>query len=206
MKKYLFLIPTFFLFTISAIAQDYTVEIEDELQNNRLLIFAVNKNLVDLDVAITVEGTGFRQRAGVPRKVRVPATSRVNLTSLVVERGKQAMYTYTLDVSDSLSRRVIKKEFELIKIDPKKPITLFLPDLCTVKCDTIINPLNRSPYNYKAIKVSEDENVKKQLSGALVGGSQRLDTLTSPIVMLGGKMYLQIESYDDMMSKLNEEE
>lgn len=206
MKKYLFLIPTFFLFTISAIAQDYTVEIEDELQNNRLLIFAVNKNLVDLDVAITVEGTGFRQRAGVPRKVRVPATSRVNLTSLVVERGKQAMYTYTLDVSDSLSRRVIKKEFELIKIDPKKPITLFLPDLCTVKCDTIINPLNRSPYNYKAIKVSEDENVKKQLSGALVGGSQRLDTLTSPIVMLGGKMFLQIESYDDMMSKLNEEE
>ncbi len=206
MKKFLLLLPALFVMSLSTIAQEYTVEIEDELQNNRLLIFAVNKNLVDLDVSITVEGTGFRQRGGEPRKVRVPATSKVNLTSLVVERGKQAMYTYKLDVSDSLSRRVIKKPFELIKIDPKKPITLFLPDLCSVKCDTIINPLKRSPYNYKAVKISEDENVKNQLSNALVGGAQRLDTLTSPIIMLGGKMYLQLESYEEMMSKLNEEE
>lgn len=201
-----FAFSIFVLLASGSFAQEVPIEIEDEVQNNRLLLFAVNKNLQDYDVTISVEGSGFKQRNGVPRKVRVPATSRVNLTSLVVERGKQALYTYTLDVSDSLSRRALKKEYELIKIDPKKPITIFLPNLCTANCDSLIGSLTKSVYNFRTVKISEDENIKTQLSGSLIGGADRLNEMDTPIVMLGGKMYLQIETYEDLMGRLEEEE
>ena len=87
--KYLFTL--LLLVTLSPLFSQntYTVDIDDEKKNNRLMLYAVNKNLVDLDVSIEVEGTGFRQRKGVPRKYRVPATSKVNILSLVIERGKQ---------------------------------------------------------------------------------------------------------------------
>ncbi|NND64200.1 MAG: hypothetical protein HKN48_13505 [Flavobacteriaceae bacterium] len=186
-------------------AQEYTVEIEEEQKANRLFLNAVNKNLVDLDVAIKVEGTGFRQRKGIPRKVRVPATSKVNLISLIVERGQQAMYTYTLDVTDSLSRRVIRKEFEKIKIDPKLPITIYIPENCT-NCDSIIAPLNETPYKYKAYKISEDENVKNQLERAFANSSRPLETIDTAIITLGGSMYLYLTTFEEMMAKLNEED
>ena len=170
------------LATSFAVAQDYSVEIEEQKKANRLFLYAVNKNLVDLDVAIKVEGTGFRQRKGVPRKVRVPATSKVNLISLIIERGKQPVYTYKLDVTDSLSRRVIKKEFEKIKIEPKVPITIYIPDNCT-NCDSIIKPLNETPYKYNAYKISEDENVKNQLERAFSNSSTPLETIDTAIIV-----------------------
>jgi ribosomal protein S9 len=207
MKKFQFLIFVLFAWiTLASYAQEVPIEIEEEKVNNRLLLFAVNKNLKDYDVSIEVEGTGFKQRNGAPRKVRVPATSRVNLISLVIERLHQPMYTYKLDVSDSLSRRAIRKEYELIKIDPKKPITLYLTDLCTSKCDSLIAALENSVYNYKSVKLSDDNNIKTQLASSLVGGSERLDNMDTPIVMLGGKMYVKIETYEELMARLAEED
>lgn len=207
MRKSQFLFFVLFaLITKVAYAQEVPIEIEEEKVNNRLLLYAVNKNLKDYDVSIEVEGTGFKKRAGIARKVRVPATSRVNLISLVIERLHQPMYTYTLDVSDSLSRRALRKEYELIKIDPKKPITLYITDLCTTKCDSLISSLSNSVYNYKTVKLSEDENIKTQLASSLVGGAERLAEMDTPIVMLGGKMYVKIETYEELMARLAEED
>jgi hypothetical protein len=186
-------------------AQEYSVDIEESRRSNRLFLYAVNKNLVDLDVAITVEGTGFRQRKGVPRKTRVPATSRVNLISLIVERDQEPVYTYTLDVTDSLSRRVIKKEYELIKIDPKKPITIYIPDNCK-NCDSIIDPLKKTPYFFMTYKISENEKVQKQLERTFANSARTLASIDTAIIALGGKMYLYIKTYDEMMAKLEEEE
>jgi hypothetical protein len=202
------LLLSFLLLTTSAslFSQEYTVEIEDKLENNKLLLYAVNKNLVDLDVSIEVEGSGFRARAGRQLLYRVPATSRVNIATLIVERGWQAIYTYKLHVSDSLSRRVRKVPFELIKIDPKKPITLFIPKNCTTKCDTLLNSLDESPYKYRKVMIEEDERVKQQLSGALVGGIERLESMDTPIVSIGGKMYVTLETFEELMARMEEED
>ncbi|GAB5399567.1 MAG: hypothetical protein Aureis2KO_11520 [Aureisphaera sp.] len=201
---YLSLALLFSLFTSVAFAQDYKVEIEEERKANRLFLYAVNKNLVDLDVAISVTGTGFRQRKGVPRKTRVPATSRVNLLSLIIERGKQPVYEYELDVTDSLSRRVIRKEFKLIKIDPKKAITIYLTEKCRT-CDTIISGLENSPYNYRTYDLVENDKVKEQLGKAFIGASVPLADMENPVVMLDGKMYIHIDSYDALMMRVEEE-
>ncbi len=205
MHKNLFLtLAALLAFTALSFAQERPLTIEEERKSNRLFLNVVNENLQDFDVAITVEGTGFRQRKGVPRKVRVPATSKVNLISLVIERGKQPVYTYTLDVTDSLSRRSIRKEYKKIKIDPKKNITLYITEKCET-CDTIINPLNRSPYRYKSYVVAENEGVRTQLEKSFIGASIPLAEMKNPVVMLDGKMYIHIESYDDLIMRLEEE-
>lgn len=203
---YLFLLGFILLNSTSVISQEYNIEIEDKLEANRLLIYAVNKNLIDLDVSIEVEGTGFRSRGGRQLVYRVPATSKVNISTLIVERGKQAMYTYQLTVSDSLSRRARIMPFELVKIEPKKPISLFTPEKCSTLCDSLISALDNSPYNYRLTKISDDENIKSQLEKSLVGGAERLAGMENPIVMLGGKMYVQIETYEDLMARMEEEE
>ena len=208
MNKYVYLVLAVLLSSISSLAQSkdlIPVEIEEKQENNRLILYAVNKNLVDLDVEIKVTGTQFRQRGGRQMKYRVPARSKAPVSTLIVDRGKQALYKYELTVNDSLSRRVIRPAFELIRVNPKKKITLFLPDSCTVKCDTLITGLNKSPYIFESIKIADDQNVKTQISKALVGGQERLDTLSTPIVMLGGKMYLKIKDYEELMVKMEEE-
>lgn len=203
-KKILLSLALLVAFTTTLFAQEYTVDIEDERKANRVMIYAVNKNLVDLDVKIKVSGTGFKQRKGIPRKIRVPATSRVQVLNLIQERRMQAIYTYELEVSDSLTRRSLRKPFELIKIDPKKPITVYIPEGCT-NCDTIINPLKKSPYKYREYILAEQPEVKKQLAKAFIGASTPLDEMTRIIVSLGGKMYMNIDDYDELMAKLNEE-
>ena len=194
----------FLVFPCGLFSQEVTVDIEDERLNNRVIIYAVNKNLFDVDVSIEVEGTGFRKREGRERIYRIPARSKAPIKTLVQERKQIALYTYTLKVSDSLSRRVVRPQFELIKVNPKKKITLFLTDSCKAKCDSLIKPLDESPFLYDAIKISDNDAVKTQISNALIGGQKRLDTMTSPIVMLGGKMYLKVEDYDTLMEKMDE--
>jgi len=203
-KNLLRSLPILLLFTSALFAQERPLTIEEEKKSNRLFLSVVNENLEDYDVSITVEGTGFKQRKGLPRKVRVPATSKVNIISLIVERGKQAMYTYKLDVTDSLSRRSIRKPFTKIKIDPKKAITMYITEKCTT-CDTIINPLKASPYKFRTIVLSENEEVKSQLEKAFVGASVPLSELTNPVVSLDGKMYIHIETFEDFMMRLEEE-
>lgn len=180
-------------------AQENRITIEDEQVRNRLLIYASNNTLTDLDVAITLKGTGFRQRSGVPRKVRVPGRSKVNLISVVIERGQEPKYTYTLDVNDSLTRRSLVKEFELIKIQPKKMITLYKPDNCT-NCEALTNGLEESPFLYKTIILSENETIKAQLSPYV----PHLETTDKMIVMLGGKLYPEIETAEALLEVVNE--
>lgn len=205
MLKYTTLAICFLLHLVVSQAQEEFVEISEERVNNRVYIYASNMSLTDLDVSIEVTGTGFRKRGGRTRVYRLPGRSKILIHTLVAERKQVPLYKYTLNVSDSLSRRVVRPEFELIKIQPKKKITLFLPDSCKAKCDSLIRPLDDSPFTYDSIKISDNEAVKTQIAGALIGGTQRLDTLTSPIVMVGGKMYIQVATYDELLEKLNEE-
>jgi len=184
--------------------QEKPIKIVEERQANRLMLFAVNENLQDFDVLITVEGRNFRQSKGRPRMVRVPATSKVHLKNLIVERGKVPQYTYELDVRDSLSRRALRKEFELIKVDPKKAITVYLPENCT-NCDSIIDPLNKSHFKYRSIKLGENPTVKEQLGKAFIGATTPLDSIRTFIVSLGGSIYIRMKTYDELLEELDKE-
>jgi len=94
MIKYVIFNLIFLIFTSSLLAQKRPIKIVDETINNRIDLYAINENLIDYDIIVTVKGTGFRERGGRQRKVRVPATSKVKVNSLIIERDKTPQYIY----------------------------------------------------------------------------------------------------------------
>lgn len=201
LKKLLFI----FIFTISCIplfSQERPIEIVEEAKANRLFLYALNKNEQDLDVSITVEGTNFRQSKSVPRAVRVPAASKVMLANLIVDRGKKAHYTYELNVSDSLSRRALRKEFESIKIEPRKRVIVYIPENCS-SCDSLVSGLDKSRYLYTSYRFSEKPDLKAQLAPAFANAIVKIDSVTTPIISLGGVLHIKIEDYDQLLEEMN---
>ncbi|PHR12660.1 MAG: hypothetical protein COA40_07110 [Aequorivita sp.] len=199
-KKLLFVM--LILSCSSLLSQERPIEIVEDIKGNRLFLYALNKNEKDLDIMITVEGTNFRQSKSVPRPVRVPAASKVLLTNLMVERGKKANYTYKLDVSDSLSRRALRRDFEAIKIDPKKKVIVYIPENC-ISCDSLVANLEKSPYLYTSYSFSEKPELKQQLAPAFANSTVKIDSVVSPIVSLGGVLHVKIEDYEQLLEELN---
>ena len=200
-KKLLF---TLFILTSCTplFSQERPIEIVEETKANRLFLYALNKNEQDLDVMITVEGTNFRQSKSKPRMIRVPAASKVLLTNLFVERGKRANYTYKLKVNDSLSRRALPREYEPIKIEPKKKVIVYIPENCAT-CDSLVSSLEKSPYLYTSYRFSEKPELKSQLAPAFTNSIVKIDSLTTPIISLGGVLHVKIEDYDQLLEELN---
>lgn len=194
-----------FLFLNQVNAQEIPIEIIDEKISNRIRIYAVNRNEKDYDVMITIKGSNFRQSKSRPRLIRVPATSKVHLKDLIVKRGEQAVYTYDLIVNDSLSRRAIKKEYELIKIKPKKLITIYITDNCT-NCNSFIDSLAQSRYLFSVLTLNEKPKAREALQKAFENKNIPLDSIHNAIVSLGGHLYINIENYQQLLEKLNTEE
>jgi len=197
MKKYFLIIVAIFFSAQHISAQIKEVKIEDERNRNRLMLYAVNENLQDLDVTITVEGTGFRQSTRKPRAIRVPATSKVNVMMLMVNKGETPNYTYDLIVSDSLNRRALRKPATPIKIDPKNPIIFYVSETCQT-CDSLVSSLDKSPYRFSITRFSENPEIKAQIKAAL----PELDTVSNAIVNLKGKLHTDIETLEELLEKL----
>ena len=203
MKHLNTLICLFLFFSTFVYSQQKPITIEKEFVDNRINLYAINNTLTDYDVAITIKGTGFRQRGRADRKTRVPGRSKVNLLSLIAERGEEPNFVYILDITDSLSRRVIRKDYELIKIKPPKPIVVYIPENC-LNCETITTELDESPYLYQTALISESENVHPYIKSALKGTDQTFETLDCAVLNIGGKIYPGINSYKDIEEKLEE--
>ena len=184
-------------------AQDRPIKVITEETPKRVEFYAVNENDQDFDVMVTISGTNFRQSKARPRFVRLPATSKVHLKTILPMRGKKPSYTYDLVVNDSLSNRALKKEFELIKIEPKKRIVIYIPENCG-SCDSLISPLNDGKYLFTSYLLSERPEIKEQL-GQSLGQSTVLDSLKTPIVNLGGRLHTKIETSDQLLEALQKE-
>ncbi len=202
MNKKLLLSLLVLAISTTLFSQERPIEIVEEAKANRLFLYGINTNEQDLDVTITVEGTNFRQSKSVPRPVRIPAASKVLLSNLIVERGKRANYTYTLVVNDSLSRRALRKDFEPVKIEPKKKVIVYIPENCT-NCDTLVSNLDKSRYLYTSYRFADSPDLKKQLAPAFSNATVKIDSLTTPIISLGGVLHVKIDDYDQLLEELN---
>ncbi|WP_276392121.1 hypothetical protein [Eudoraea chungangensis] len=175
-------------------SQKYKVEIVTEDISNRIAFYALNKNEKDLDVLLTISGTNFRQSRGRPRFIRVPATSKVHMKTIVLMRDKTPTYTYKLQINDSLSSRSLIKEYEEIKIDPPNNILVYITEGCQT-CDSLISALDSSKYNYKKMEVEGGTSLYEQLQMSF-GPEVPLDSIVTPIVNIGGKLFTRLETYD----------
>ncbi|GHC51437.1 hypothetical protein [Ulvibacter litoralis] len=200
MLKKLFLLLLTITCTTPLFAQDEPIKIIEEKVVNRLMLYAVNETDTDYDVTITVEGTDFRQSTAKPRAIRVPATSKVNVSRLMLIKGKDPKYTYKLKVTDSLSRRALRKKFDLIKVNPKKQITVYITENCK-GCDSIMKPLQDSKYKFTSYNLAEKPEIKNQLKMAIPA----IETMETPVFSLGGLLFPDIVNYDELIEELNKE-
>ena len=185
------------LLSLLSFAQEDPITIEVDKTKNRVNFYAINETLNDVDVVLTVTGVGFKQRGGAERPVRVPATSKVQVKSLIIERGKYPMYEYTLTTSDSLTRRALRPQFEKIKIDPPSPILLYSTANCQ-RCDTLTKSLDVSPYRFKTMNLVEKPDVAEVLKRALPS----IDTISAPVFSIGGALYTDILTYEELIERL----
>jgi len=200
-KKVLFL---GFLFTmVYGYTQVKKIKIITEDIPNRIAFYAINENERDLDVMFTLSGTNFRQSSARPRYIRVPATSKVHMKTIVLLRGKSPSYTFELKVNDSLSTRALVKESEQIKIKPPKQITVYIPDKCE-QCDSLVIPLSESKYLFNLIQLDEKPELQEQLQSSF-GKEMPIDSMKTPIVNLAGKLYTNLISYELLMEQINKE-
>ena len=200
-KKVLFLA---LLFTILyGYTQEKKIKIITEDIPNRISFYAINENEQDLDVMFTLSGTNFRQSSARPRYIRVPATSKVHMKTIVLLRGKSPSYTFELKVNDSLSTRALVKESEQIKIKPPKQITVYVPNKCE-QCDSLVIPLSESKYLFNLIKLDEKPELQEQLQVAF-GKETPIDSLNSPIVNLAGKLYTNLITYQLLIEQMYKE-
>lgn len=209
MFRLLFIFFCLCLYFPQLYAQANSVKVVEKESNNRITFFAVNETFQDYDVLFEVKGTNFRQSAAKPRLIRVPATSKVHLKTIILFRDKKPVYTKKLIVNDSLSKRALKKEFEILdipppKIKPKKQITIYTTNNCNT-CDSIVKKLTDENYLFRNVLLNENPEVKKQVGSFLAKSPEQMDTITSPIISLGGKLYSWIKSYAALQEELNRE-
>jgi len=178
-------------------AQNEPIQILEEKVANKLMLYALNETDIDYDVLITIEGTNFKQRKGKPRLTRVPATSKVLINNLTLIKGVDPSYTYKLVINDSLSRRALIREFELVKVKPRKQITVYIPENCP-DCDSIMKPLVNGKYQFISHDLSQNPEIKSQIQMAV----PTLDSITTPIFSLQGLIYLWIKNYDELLEEL----
>ncbi len=193
-----------FFIMLQITAQTSTIKLVVKDIPNRLAFFAINESTTDYDVLVTISGTNFRQSKAKPRLIRVPAASKVHIKTIMLIRGKKPSYTYSIVLNDSLSKRALKKPFEKIKIKPKKQITLYIPHNCT-SCDSILSPLENGKYKYTSYLLSENEKMTSQLQRSFGANSTPMDSLKTPIINLGGKLYTNIETYQKLLDELDKE-
>jgi len=187
----------------ASLAQLKPVTIEEKLDRNRLNLYAVNHNDQDLDVLIKVSGTGFRQPGGRDRFFRVPAASKVLIQTLVVERGATPRYTYDLTVNEKLSKRVVRKPAERIKIDPPMNVLVYQRAGCE-RCEALIGRLDSSYYNYRKVDLDDDSKVRAYVEYQLSKDDLVLDSITNPVISLGGVIRTDIADFEALLKSLKE--
>lgn len=185
-------------------AQKSPISVVTEEIPNRLAFYAINESTKDYDVKVTISGTNIRQSKAIPRLIRVPAASKVHIKNIMLIRGKKPTYSHELYTNDSLSKRAMKKPFKKIKIKPKKQITVYIPNKCT-SCDSILTPLKSGLYKFNAYVLSENEKMKNQLQRSFGSTSTPVDSLKTPIINLGGKLFTKIDTYQKLEEELEKE-
>ena len=190
-------------------AQVGTVKVTETKSRNRIAFFAENRTFTDYDVLFEIKGTNFRQSTAKPRWIRVPAASRVHLKTIILFRDKEPVYTKTLKTNDSLSKRAWKREFEVLdipppKVRPKKQITIYTSKGCDA-CDSIVGQLNSQNFIFRSVSLDENPEIKEQLGQFLSKSTQEMDSLSSPIISLGGRLYSRITTFDRMMEEMEKD-
>ena len=73
-----------------------------------------------------------------------------------------------------------------------------------MSCDSLIAPLQEGKYLFTTHQLDVRPEMQSQLQGAL-GTNNPIDSLTTPILNLGGRLFTRITRYDQLLEALEKD-
>lgn len=196
-----------FFLVFSANSQTEAIEIVEVKGKKRITFYAINHTEILKEVFFKVDGKGFRKSSYRPIIKKVPANTKVLLTTLIPLKNVTPEYTYFSLFEDKLQELSIEtgvKNWKTLNtlIDKGETI-IFTKDECT-KCEKLIGILKANRIPHKAFDISENERYKEFFWNT-VSKMKRRDVLISsiPIAIVKGKLYegLDLISFIEMLKK-----
>ncbi len=196
------------LFWISlANAQTEAIEIVEVKGKNKIVFYAINHTETLKEVFFKIDGEGFRKSAFRPVIKKVPANTKILLTTLIPLKNTTPTYTYFSSFDDQLQELSLETNVKnwktLDALIDKGEIIIFTKDACT-KCEKLIGMLKANRIPHKAFDISENERYKEFFWNT-VSKMKRQDVMISsiPIAIVNGKLHegLDLISFIEMLKE-----
>jgi len=186
--------------------QTPAVELIEEKQAKRWLLFAQNNTDQEKEAFLIVQGEGFRRSADRPVIKKVPPKSKVLMITLIPLKNTSPTYTTIFNYDDQLQairQNYGEQQEEHINIRPIKDneLTVFIKEDCP-KCDRLLSYLNKKRIKYRRLDILKHNKVQEFLLDHLKEVSLSSELIKLPVVFYQGRKYYNIV---DMRSFISQE-
>ncbi|ANH61618.1 hypothetical protein [Dokdonia donghaensis] len=176
------------------------VELIEEKQPKRWLLYAQNNTDQEQEAFLIVQGEGFRRSADRPVIKKIPPNEKVLMITLIPLRGATPTYTKIFNYNNklqSISKRKGEDDEAYVNIRPiiASEFTVFTEDNCD-KCEVLINYLNDNHLKYRTLVVSKHKKVADFMFKHLKSDGHNGGKVGLPVIMHKGKKSYDIEDID----------
>lgn len=176
------------------------VELIEEKQPKRWLLYAQNNTDQEQEAFLIVQGEGFRRSADRPVIKKIPPNEKVLMITLIPLRGATPTYTKIFNYNNklqSISKRKGEDDEAYVNIRPiiASEFTVFTEDNCD-KCEVLINYLNDNHLKYRTLVVSKHKKVADFMFKHLNSDGHNGGKVGLPVIMHKGKKSYDIEDID----------
>ncbi|WP_299150718.1 hypothetical protein [uncultured Dokdonia sp.] len=180
------------------------VELIEEKQPKRWLLYAQNNTDQEQEAFLIVQGEGFRRSADRPVIKKIPPNEKVLMITLIPLRGATPTYTKIFNYNNklqSISKRKGEDDEAYVNIRPiiANEFTVFTEDNCD-KCEVLINYLNDNHLKYRTLVVSKHKKVADFMFQHLKSDGHDGSKVGLPVIMHKGKKNYDIEDIDAFIS------
>lgn len=163
------------------------VELIEDKQPKRWLLYAQNNTDEEQEVFLMVQGEGFRRSADRPVIKTIPPNSKVLMITLIPLKGVEPKYTkvFTWETNlKTITKRKGENEEEYVNIRPLKDdeLTVFTDADCE-KCAILLNFLNKNHYKYRVLDVAKNHKVKDFMFSHLRKAEYKGGLVDLPVLM-----------------------
>lgn len=181
------------------------VELIEEKQPKRWLLYAQNNTDEEKEAFLMVRGEGFRRSASRPVIKKVPPNSKVLMITLVPLKDITPTYTTIFNYDSqlqTLEKNHIDSYEEYVNIRPLKSdeLTVFVIEDCP-KCDQLINHLNTAHIKYRRLDVRKHNKVQEFMFAHLKDSVTRPGLIKLPVLMYKDIKYFNITSVDEFIRR-----
>jgi len=196
-----------FCWMFSMSAQTEAIEIVEVKGKKKITFYAINHTEILKEVFFKIDGKGFRKSSYRPVIKKVPANTKVLLTTLIPLKNVTPEYTYFSSFDDKLQElnleTSVKSWKDLDYLIDKGETIIFTKEACS-KCEKLIGMLKANRISHKVFNISENERFRDFFWNT-ISKLKRQDVLISsiPIAIVKGKLHegLNLVSFIESLKK-----